>query len=121
MNRPLSPHLQIYRLPLTAWLSITHRITGVVLSFGLLVLVGMVLAIAGAGEGYGALQAFLHGFWGRVWLFLWLLALFSHFCHGIRHLLWDVILGFERERLSRHSLLELLAALGLTCLAWLWI
>ncbi len=121
MRRPLSPHLQIYRLPLTAWLSITHRITGVVLGFGLIGLVGFVLALAGDGTAYTAMQRGLQSPVGRLLLFLWLLALFLHFCHGIRHLLWDLVWGFERERLACHSVIELIAALGLTGLSWLWI
>ena len=59
MRRPLSPHLQVYRLPLTAWLSITHRLTGVLLSLGLVLLLGSLLAIAGDGSAYAALQVFL--------------------------------------------------------------
>ncbi len=119
MSRPLSPHLQIYRLPLTALLSITHRITGVALALGLLGLVVIVVAIAYDRAGFTAIQGFLNGLFGQVILFVWLLALFLHFCHGIRHLLWDVMTGFDRERLTRHSQWELAAALGLTVLSWL--
>lgn len=119
MSRPLSPHLQIYRLPLTALLSITHRITGVVLTLGLLGLAAIVVATAYDRAAFIAIRDFLHGLFGQMILFAWLLALFLHFCHGIRHLLWDLIRGFDRERLTRHSQWELAAALGLTLLSWL--
>ncbi len=121
MSRPLSPHLQIYRLPLTALLSITHRITGVALVLGWLVTVAVVVAVAGDGAAYEAIQDFLTGAPGRALLLLWLLALFLHFCHGVRHLLWDVLLGFERRRLTRDSALELASALGLALATWLWL
>ncbi len=121
MSRPLSPHLQIYRLPLTALLSITHRITGVALALGWLVTVAVVVAIAGDGSGYTTIRGFLHTVPGQVLLLFWLLALFLHFCHGVRHLLWDVLLGFDRERLARDSGLELAAALGLALATWLWL
>ncbi len=121
MPRPLSPHLQVYRLPLTALLSITHRITGVALALGWLVSVAVVVAVAGDGAAYEAIQDFLTGAPGQALLLLWLLALFLHVCHGVRHLLWDVLLGFERERLNRDSALELAAALGLALAAWLWL
>ncbi len=121
MPRPLSPHLQIYRLPLTALLSITHRITGVALVMGWLVTVAVVVAVAGDGTAYEAIQDFLTGTLGQAFLLLWLLALFLHLCHGVRHLLWDVLLGFDRERLNRDSVIELAAALGLALSTWLWL
>ncbi len=116
--RPLSPHLQIYRLPLTALLSITHRITGVVLSLGLICLIGILMAVAGQGQAYDSVHSFLNGRLGQGLLLLWLLALFVHFCHGIRHLIWDTTCGFDRSLLTRHSLWELFFAAALTILSW---
>jgi succinate dehydrogenase / fumarate reductase cytochrome b subunit len=120
-KRPLSPHLQIYRLPLTAWLSISHRICGVILSLGLVALSLGLLAAAHSPSSYEAIRGFLAGWVGRGVLFFWLLALFLHFCHGIRHLIWDLGLGFERLSLARHSGWELLAAVSLTVLAWVMV
>ncbi|WP_460034425.1 succinate dehydrogenase, cytochrome b556 subunit [Methylothermus subterraneus] len=117
-SRPLSPHLQVYRLPLTAWLSISHRITGVILSFGLLVLVALLLAVPNPPR-YEAILGFLRGWVGRAWLWLWILALFVHFCHGIRHLLWDLGFGLERAVLLRHSRWELGVAVALTLITTL--
>ncbi len=115
---PLSPHLQIYRLPLTALLSITHRMTGVILSLGLICLVGIVLAIAGNGQAYAMIHSFFNHVLGQTLLLLWLFALFLHFCHGIRHLIWDTACGFDRVTLTRHSLWELSSALILTLFSW---
>lgn len=117
-SRPLSPHLQIYRLPPAAWLSISHRITGVILSLGLVALVAVLLA-APSPSRYAAIHEFLAGWAGRGVLLLWMLALFVHFCHGVRHLIWDVGFGFQRSTLARHSWWELGAAVALTLLSWL--
>lgn len=118
-SRPLSPHLQIYRLPLTAWLSISHRITGVILILGLLAVVAVLFAVAESPPLYQAIHRFLAGWAGRGVLLIWLLALFVHFCHGVRHLIWDLGFGLERSALTRHSRWELWVAAGLTLLVWL--
>lgn len=118
--RPLSPHLQVYRLPLTAILSITHRITGVILSLGLVFLVWELLQIVTDPLGYESTRTFLQSWLGRVFLWLWTLSLFVHFNHGIRHLLWDIGWGFERDALNKHSLIELAVALILSIVVWLF-
>ncbi len=118
-NRPLSPHLQIYRLPLTALLSITHRISGVVLGLGLILLMAALFSVAGNGVFYSAIHAFLNSVLGQVFLLLWLLALFLHFCHGIRHLIWDTVSGFEHSTMTRHSFWELGLAVLLTLISWI--
>lgn len=118
-NRPLSPHLQVYRLPLTGLISITHRMTGVLLSMGLVLFVYVLYAIA-AGEGvYQAMQAFM-AFWLFklvYWGFIY--ALFFHLCHGIRHLIWDIGKTFDRDTLNRYALLELFVSAGLTLTTFL--
>jgi succinate dehydrogenase / fumarate reductase cytochrome b subunit len=109
-NRPLSPHLQVYRLPLTGLMSIAHRITGVLLSLGLILFVYVLYAIAAGEDVYNALQVFMSFwlcklvYWGFVY------ALFFHVCHGLRHLLWDVGKTFARETLDRYALVELMAS-----------
>jgi len=118
-NRPLSPHLQIYRLPWTALLSISHRISGVVLSLGLILLIAALFSVAGNGVFYSAIHVFVNSVLGQVFLLLWLFALFLHFCHGIRHLIWDTVSAFERPTLARHSLWELGLAVLLTLISWI--
>ena len=85
-TRPLSPHLQIYKLPLTALLSISHRITGVINSVGALFLVLVLARAAGGEESFGFASALLSSWFGYLVLFGFTLALYFHFCNGIRHL-----------------------------------
>ena len=113
-TRPLSPHLQVYRLPLTALLSISHRITGVLLSMGLLLLAGWLLAASGHPEGFTLIQSGLDSLPGQLLLWAWIYALVFHACHGIRHIVWDLGHGLDRDRLMRHNLVELMASVVLT-------
>lgn len=113
-QRPLSPHLQIYRLPLTAVLSISHRISGVSLIVGLL-LGTILLVLAALGPDYfTSLEGLLKSTPVRVLVWGWIYALCFHFCHGIRHLFWDSGRGFEKRQLMKHNLIELLASILLT-------
>ena len=119
MNRPLSPHLQIYRLPLTAIVSITHRATGVALAFGMIYLVIWLMGIAAGPEQFSETQAFIESILGRMLLFFFSFALFFHFVHGIRHLFWDAGYTFDRDELDRLATLEIIIAVGLTLFVWL--
>ncbi|MEE9354669.1 MAG: succinate dehydrogenase, cytochrome b556 subunit [Methylococcaceae bacterium] len=113
-NRPLSPHLQVYRLPLTGLMSISHRITGVLLTLGLVVFVYLLYAVANGESSFASLQVFMN-FW-LVKLFSWLLlyALFFHLCHGVRHLIWDYGLGLEKEQITQHNQIEIASSVFLT-------
>ena len=119
-ERPLSPHLQVYRPQLTSVMSILHRITGVALAAGLLLLVCWLLAIASGAAFYDAVQAFNAHWVGRILLFGWSFALFYHLCNGIRHLAWDVGRGYELEDAYRSGWLVAAASVVLTILAWIW-
>ena len=115
-DRPTSPHLQVYKLPLTGIISITHRMTGVMLSAGLIFFVYIVYAVAGGSNTYTAMQA-LMSLW-LVKLIYWgfIYALFFHLCHGVRHLIWDAGKSFNRDTLNRYALVELGCSLVLTLL-----
>ena len=115
--RPLSPHLQVYKLPLTGIISITHRITGVLLSVGLLYIVCLLSALAAGPEAYASVQSFAASGWMRVVSWGFIYALFFHLSHGVRHLIWDVGLGFEHDTLNRYAWIELSASLVLTLLS----
>lgn len=118
-NRPLSPHLQVYRLPLTGLVSITHRMTGVLLSMGLILFVFVLLTIVAGEASYLAMQNFM-AFWLFklvYWCFVY--ALLFHLCHGIRHLIWDVGETFDRATLDRYAVYELAASAGLTLICFL--
>jgi len=110
-ERPLSPHLQVYRLPRTALLSITHRATGVFLSLGMILLVFFLLAIAQGSSSFDWVHSFLQSWLGRLFLWAWIYSLLFHLCHGFRHLVWDTGHGFERDRLNRLAAYEILASL----------
>ncbi|WAK00417.1 succinate dehydrogenase, cytochrome b556 subunit [Methylobacter sp. YRD-M1] len=112
--RPLSPHLQVYKLPLNAVASIVHRITGVILSVGLLLFVGSLLAISVGEDVYITMQNLMNHALGIVILWLFIYALFFHLCHGVRHLIWDAGNGFEREHMDRNVYIELIASVILT-------
>ena len=94
-NRPLSPHLQVYRLPLPALMSISHRATGVLLAAGSLVIVYWLAAVASGPDAFAAAQALLGSLPGRALLLVFTFSLFYHLGNGIRHLFWDAGLGFE--------------------------
>ncbi len=113
-NRPTSPHLQAYKLPLTGIISITHRMTGVLLSVGLIFVVVIMSAIAGGSQSYESMQV-LTAFW-PIKLIYWgfSYALVFHLCHGVRHLIWDAGKSFDRDTMDRYALIELCISLVIT-------
>ncbi len=116
--RPLSPHLQVYRLPLAAITSITHRATGVALTGGAVVLVAWLYAAANSPECFAWLQTALMSPIGLVCCAGWSLALFYHLCAGTRHLLWDAGIGFKKETVSITNIVVIASAVLLTAAAW---
>ena len=117
-DRPISPHLDIYKLPLTALMSISHRITGVGLGFGLVLMVLTLVAVASGEETYTFYQVHLSAWYGQAVLFLFSFALYFHLCHGIRHLFWDAGAGFNKDDANKFSKLTIVAAVLLTLLTW---
>jgi succinate dehydrogenase / fumarate reductase cytochrome b subunit len=118
-DRPLSPHLQIYRWQWTMLLSITHRMTGMALAGGALLLVGWLIAAAAGPETYAWAQVVVGHWVGRLVLLGFTWALFYHLANGIRHLCWDAGKGFELTTGYGSGWLMLLASWALTGLAWL--
>jgi succinate dehydrogenase / fumarate reductase cytochrome b subunit len=117
-KRPTSPHLQIYRLPLTALLSITHRISGVILALGSVVLVWILAAAADSADYYQAMIPHLQSWYGQLFLFGFVFSLYLHFCNGVRHLFWDVGYGFELETTDLTAKLAIALAIILTVATW---
>lgn len=117
-DRPLSPHLQIYRWRLTMALSILHRITGIALAIGTLMVIWMLLAAATGAEAFAVFTGFAASTLGQVFLLGWTAVLFYHMCNGIRHLFWDMGRGFEPKVAFGSGYAVLLAAAGLTALVW---
>ena len=117
-NRPLSPHLQIYKPQLTAVLSIAHRASGIFLVIGTLLLVYWLTALAQGPDSYAQAQAFLGSTLGRVILFPWVFALFYHLCNGIRHLFWDMGAGFEISTVYASGKIVVVTSIALTLIAF---
>ena len=117
-NRPLSPHLQIYRPQITSVLSISHRISGIVLALGLLLLVYWLAALAAGDAAYAAALAVLGAWPVKLLLFLGTFAFFYHFSNGLRHLWWDSGRGFEIPQVNASGWAVLIAATLLTALSW---
>ena len=108
MERPLSPHLQIYRPQITSVLSIAHRLTGVALTLGTLLLTWWLVSAAYGPNAFADAQAFVGSWVGQVLLWAFTFALFYHLGNGIRHLAWDFGWGFELSEL-RASAIAMLA------------
>lgn len=118
-NRPLSPHLQIYRLPLLAIMSITHRMTGVALVAGFALLAWWLGAAASGPEAFATVQGFIGSPIGYLMLLGWSVSLFYHLLNGIRHLLWDMGWGFEIPQAYGSGKVVLVGTAVLTIVAWI--
>jgi succinate dehydrogenase / fumarate reductase cytochrome b subunit len=118
-NRPLSPHLQVYRLPLAGILSFAHRTTGVGLALGALALAYWINAAAYGPDVFYQAQTLMGHWFSRLLLFGWTLSLFFHLCNGIRHLFWDAGIGLEIEQVNMSGWLVLIGTILLTLLSWL--
>ena len=120
-NRPLSPHLHVYKFPLTGVISITHRMTGTVLAIGLLFFVYSLCSIAVGAESYHDLQNLVDNAFFSFIAILFIYALFFHFCHGIRHLIWDAGATFDKATMDKYAIIELVASLVLTFFSLIYI
>lgn len=117
-DRPLSPHLQIYKPQLTSMLSILHRITGVGLALGALVVAAWLLAaLAGAGP-FAAVQQFRASLIGQAMLFGWLFSFIYHFLNGIRHLKWDAGFGLDIGSTYRSGYVVVIGSILVTLAVW---
>ncbi|HEX4157825.1 MAG TPA: succinate dehydrogenase, cytochrome b556 subunit [Rhizomicrobium sp.] len=110
--RPLSPHLQIYRWPVTMATSIAHRVTGIALAAGTLLVAWWLLALAAGPQYYDTFSAVARHPVGQIVLFGFVLSLAFHLLNGIRHLAWDLGLGFDIHTANRTGV----AVIGLSLL-----
>jgi succinate dehydrogenase / fumarate reductase cytochrome b subunit len=118
-ERPLSPHLQVYRWQLTSVMSILHRMTGVALAVGTLLLVYWLIAAAAGPDAFATAQELIGSILGRILLFGWTVALFYHLCNGIRHLFWDAGRGFELRTAYASGWAVVVATAVLSVIAWI--
>ena len=120
VQRPLSPHLQVYRPQLTATLSILHRVTGLLLSLGGALLVGWVLVLAQGPDHHEHLLAWAGG--GIVkWLvcagfYVFVFSLVYHLLNGIRHLVWDAGYGLDLPTVYRGGWTVVILSVVITAL-----
>ncbi len=117
-NRPLSPHLQIYRPMLTMMMSIAHRISGTANAIGFLLLAWWLVAIASGPEAYATVEHFFSSLIGRTLLFLFSWSLIHHMIGGIRHLIWDTGRALDKTSIEVLAWLTIISSTALTILIW---
>jgi succinate dehydrogenase / fumarate reductase cytochrome b subunit len=117
-SRPLSPHLQVYRWPITMVMSIGHRITGGALYFGTVLLVFLLLSAASGEAAYDRASAVFGSVPGRVVLFGYSFALIHHMLGGIRHFIWDSGRGMEAGTRDTLAWANLAGSVVLTLILW---
>ena len=118
-ERPLSPHLQIYKVELPMLLSGLHRITGIALSVGSILLVAWISSAVYSAEAFASMNRFLGGYIGQFVLFGWTFSLIYHSVSGVRHLIWDTGRLLEVRQIYSSSKIVLTIAIVLTLLAWI--
>lgn len=120
-ERPLSPHLQIYKPQLTSVLSITHRGTGMVLAAGIFLAVYWLYALASGAQAFADARALIGSWFGKIVLMGLTFSVFYHLLNGIRHLLWDVGLALELDAAYRTGWAVVGLTAALTVLSWIFI
>jgi len=118
VQRPLSPHLQVYRWQVSNTLSILHRLTGVVLAIGSAGLVAWLLALATGPGAFQQAAALVRSTAGQLLLVAWTFAYCYHLCNGIRHLAWDAGYGFDKHAARRSGIAAVACAVVLTAAIW---
>ena len=117
-SRPLSPHLQVYRWPITMVMSIAHRITGGALYFGTILLVLLLLSAASGERAYDRASAIFGSIPGRIVLFGYTWALLHHMLGGIRHFIWDTGRGMEPGEREGLAWANIAGSIVLTLILW---
>ena len=118
-KRPISPHLGIYRLTLSMVMSGLHRITGLALVVGMVVMTWWLLAAAAGQYAYGTFEAFESCWIGRLILFGFSWAVLHHLLGGLRYLVWDLGIWMENDERERLILANIIGSIALTVLLWL--
>ncbi len=118
VQRPLSPHLQVYKWPVSMALSIGHRISGVGLAIGTLLMTWWLVAAALSDGAFAAVQGVLSSVIGVLALMAWTAALIFHLFSGIRHLMWDIGLGFDDRSYRTSGWTVVVAVVAATLIVW---
>jgi len=119
--RPLSPHLQIYKPQITSVLSILHRMTGVSLSIGSLIIVAWIVSLSLGVESYSYFMSITDHWFSHLALFGFSFALYYHLSNGIRHLFWDAGFGFELKHVYMSGSIVVASAFIMTILTWYFV
>lgn len=117
-ERPLSPHLQVYKMPVNMVMSIVHRITGGALYVGTLIVVAVLVAAASGSEAYAFVTGLLGSWLGLPVIFGYTWALSHHMAGGIRHFIWDTGAGYELDTVDFLSWATLAVSVVMTLLIW---
>ena len=121
IDRPTSPHLQIYRPQLTSVLSISHRISGIFLVLGVVCLSGWIISLALGEVWFGWFDAARSSLLGQVCSFAWVFSLFYHLLNGVRHLCWDIGWGFDLPKVYGSGYAAVIVAGVLTGLLFIFV
>lgn len=117
-QRPLSPHLGIYRWQLTMALSILHRASGVFLGLGTVLMILVLLAIASGQAQFDALQGLLKHLIGQLFLLAWTVSLYLHMANGLRHLIWDAGVGLGKDIANQSGIFVIAFTVIATAATW---
>lgn len=117
-QRPISPHLQIYRWQIQMVTSILHRATGVFLAFGALIIATALMALMLGPVAWTCFTDIAGTWYGQIFLFVWTWCFAYHLCNGIRHVVQDFAVGYSIPTFVRSSWLSVLGSLLITALVW---
>ncbi|MFT4196408.1 MAG: succinate dehydrogenase, cytochrome b556 subunit [Pseudoxanthomonas sp.] len=120
-ERPLSPHLQVYRWQVQMLTSIVHRATGIVLAVGALVIAAALLALMLGPDSWACVTGLAGAWYGQVFLIGWTWCFGFHLCNGIRHIVQDFGHGFSIPAFVRSSWLSIVGSLVITALVWAYV
>jgi len=118
-QNPLSPHLQIYRWHISSLLSITHRISGVINLFSLILIFFWLLVLSFGENHYESFLLVINSFVGKFFLIGFTWSMSFHLLSGIRHLIWDFGYGFEIKTANISGIIVIISSLILTVVFWL--
>ncbi len=119
-KRPLSPHLQVYKIQITSFLSILHRATGIALYGGAFLWAFWFIALASGTDSYALYQSLCYSPFGIIILIGWTFSFFYHLCNGIRHLMWDIGSGYEMSQVRFSGWVVVISSLALSCFTCLF-
>ena len=118
-QRPLSPHLQVYRWQIQMATSILHRATGIVLAAGALVITAGLLTLMIGSEAWNCFTELARAWYGQLFLFGWTWAFAYHLCNGIRHIVQDFAIGYSIPAFVRSSWMAVVGSLVITAAIWI--